>query len=337
MDFEVLASALPAKARVVLVGPHAVGAGKEPSEELLGPELRADLEVSVFPQTYQRFMACQEDLPPPQLVVLFHPGFDVHYFAWYSCLRHWAEQRVPVLATAYRVPGGLGETPQTVRAFLECLVGTGGGAGLWVMEEENPHAIEEGSFNAGYFVTLGSQGALPVLAEEMYWPLYQALQKLGHPFAPRVGYLDLEHEQGKVSSKNLNLLAAIAEGAMRGAQAGEDGADEEAARGFAAMVLDQVIGAGAGQTWLDSGFVREACPSCGAGFDSREWHVSVCPAAGKTALRAGEEVLVVGLEKVPQLNGQRGELRRFVRPKERWVVAVKGREALFKAANLKAA
>ena len=50
---------------------------------------------------------------------------------------------------------GLGETPQTaasqdaqdaiastwfvhvgeVRAFLECLVGTGGGAGLWVMEE----------------------------------------------------------------------------------------------------------------------------------------------------------------------------------------------------------
>ena len=28
---------------------------------------------------------------------------------------------------------------------------------------------------------------------------------------------------------------------------------------------------------------------------------------------------------------QRGELRRFVRPKERWVVAVKGREALFKA------
>ncbi|CAE7354461.1 sucB [Symbiodinium natans] len=207
----VLAKALAPGARVVLVGPHAAGAGREPAEALLGPVVVGGLQVSVFPQTYQRLLVRAQDLEAPQLVVLFHPGLDVHYFAWYPCLRHWAETRVPVLITAYRVPGGLGETPQTVQTFLETLVGTGGGAGLWVIEEENPHRADDGAFNAGYFVTLGSQGALPPLAEEMYWPLFQALQKIGHPFAPRVGYLDLENESSKVSPDNLSLLSAIAE------------------------------------------------------------------------------------------------------------------------------
>ncbi|CAK8988109.1 Hypothetical protein SCF082_LOCUS1252, partial [Durusdinium trenchii] len=181
----VLSDALPSKARVVLVGPHGLGAAAAPKEELLGPYSCCDLEVCVFPHTYQRFMI--QEFEPPQLVVLFHPGLDVHYFTWYPCIRQWTEQKIPLLITAYRVPGGLGETPQTVRTFLECLVGTGGGQGLWVLEEENPHVAENGSFNAGYFVSLGSQGALPIQAEEMYWPLFQALGKIGHPFAPRVG------------------------------------------------------------------------------------------------------------------------------------------------------
>ncbi|CAE6925965.1 unnamed protein product, partial [Symbiodinium sp. CCMP2456] len=117
-----------------------------------------------------------------------------------------------------RSPGTADLQPEEVQTFLETLVGTGGGAGLWVIEEENPHCIEDGAFNAGYFVTLGSQGALPVLAEEMYWPIFQALQKIGHPFAPRVGprwyfrgYLDLDDEPSQVSPENLSLLSAIAE------------------------------------------------------------------------------------------------------------------------------
>ncbi|CAE7337316.1 sucB, partial [Symbiodinium necroappetens] len=134
LDFEVLSKGLPPGARVVLVGPHAAGARMEPKEELRGPVSVAGLQVSVFPQTYQRFLIHAQELEAPQLVVLFHPGLDVHYFTWYPCLRHWAETRVPVLLTAYRVPGGLGETPQTVQTFLETLVGTGGGAGLWVIE-----------------------------------------------------------------------------------------------------------------------------------------------------------------------------------------------------------
>eukprot|EP00434_Breviolum_minutum_P023021 symbB.v1.2.020311.t1/scaffold1702.1/size107242/2 len=205
MDFEALGAVLPSNARVVLVGPHALGSATAPKEELVGPLRVAGLEVWIFPQTYQRYMFQEHETP--QLVVLFHPGLDVHYFTWYSCLRSWTELRVPLLITAYRVPGGLGETPETVRTFLECLVGIGGGQGLWVLEEENPHVAENGSFNAGYFMTLGSQGTLPILPEEMYWPLFQALQKIGHPFAPRVGYLDLE--DGKVSPENLRLVLIL--------------------------------------------------------------------------------------------------------------------------------
>eukprot|EP00971_Amphidinium_carterae_P216181 4291090-Amphidinium_carterae.1 len=42
----------------------------------------------------------------------------------------------------------------------------GNGAGVWVMEDDNPHTAEEKSFNAAYYVTLGSEGSLPVLAED---------------------------------------------------------------------------------------------------------------------------------------------------------------------------
>jgi len=305
----------------------------EPKEELRGPVSVAGLQVSVFPQTYQRFLIHAQELEAPQLVVLFHPGLDVHYFTWYPCLRHWAETRVPVLFTAYRVPGGLGETPQTVQSFLETLLGTGGGAGLWVIEEENPHCIEDGAFNAGYFVTLGSQGALPVLAEEMYWPIFQALQKIGHPFAPRVGYLDLDDEPSQVSPENLSLLSAIAEGAVRGARAGTDGVDEETARAFAAKLLDEVVGPGAGAAWLAKGNSRQMCPNTGEGFDSIEQHLSICPAVGRVPLYAGDEVRLARLT-AAQLNGKVGVLQHFARDRQRWVVRLDGRDALFKAANL---
>eukprot|EP00913_Durusdinium_trenchii_P027802 g26070.t1 len=56
MDWQVLSDALPSKARVVLVGPHGLGAAAAPKEELLGPYSCCDLEVCVFPHTYQRFM-----------------------------------------------------------------------------------------------------------------------------------------------------------------------------------------------------------------------------------------------------------------------------------------
>lgn len=334
MDFEVLAKGLEPGARVVLIGPHALGAGQEPREELLGPELKAGLQVFLFPQTYQRFLVHCQDAEAPQFVALFHPGLDVHYYAWYSCLKHWVETRVPLFFSAYKVPGGLGETPTTVKTFLETLVGMGGGAGLWVIEEDNPHSIDDGSFNAGYFMTLGSQGSLPLQPGEMYWPLFQALQKVGHPFAPRVGYLDIGDEgEGKVSADNVKLLAAIAEGAVQGAQAGSDGADESTARGFAAKILDQVVGPGAGKAWTDSGFTRTTCAQCGEGFDSELWHRAICPAVGRSLLCAGDQVRLVAL-KAEQLNGKEGVLQHFNRERHRWVVRMGDRDALFKAANL---
>lgn len=289
--------------------------------------------VSVFPQTYQRFMARCCDAEAPELVVLFHPGLDVHYFAWYACLKYWVESRVPVLITAYCVPGGLGEKPDTVRCLLETLVGA---ACMWVTETDNPHAIEDGSFNAAYFVILGSAGALPTLPEDMYWFLQQALQKVGHPFAPRVGYLDVEADEGKVASHNLRLMAAIAEGAIRGAMAGEDPTDEDTARGFAIKVLDDVIGPGAGKSWGEANIRRESCANCGEGYDSREQHLWLCPAVGICPLAAGDSVRLARL-KATELNGKDGTLEGFDRVKQRWVVKLSGRPALFKSVNLELA
>ncbi|CAE8655522.1 unnamed protein product, partial [Polarella glacialis] len=249
------------------------------------------------------------------------PGLDVHYFTWYPCLRHWTENKVPLLVSAYCVPGGLGEKPTTVKTFLETLVGVGGGAGMWVIEEDNPHTVEDRSFNAGYFVVLGSEGALPIGAEEMYWPLFQALQKVGHPFAPRVGYLDVEEDQVKVNCENLALLDAIAEGAVRGAMAGLDGADEETASNFAVQILDQVLGPGAGRNWRLSavaGNKRPCCAQCGEGFDSEAWHRSICPAMGRSGpLAAGDPVQLAGLQ-AAELNGKEGILQSFDRGKQRW-------------------
>ena len=118
-------------------------------------------------------------------------------------------------------------------------MGTGGGQGLWVLEDivdstcdvprrlqdENPHVAEEGCFNAGRALlklllvelkvtmspsgrrvssprwprTTSPRGLSPW--QEMYWPLFQALQKIGHPFAPRVGYLDLDDGKARVTSQ----------------------------------------------------------------------------------------------------------------------------------------
>ncbi|CAE8743657.1 unnamed protein product [Polarella glacialis] len=232
---------------------------------------------------------------------------------------------------------GLGEKPTTVKTFLETLVGVGGGAGMWVIEEDNPHTVEDRSFNAGYFVVLGSEGALPIGAEEMYWPLFQALQKVGHPFAPRVGYLDVEEDQVKVNCENLALLDAIAEGAVRGAMAGLDGADEETASNFAVQILDQVLGPGAGRNWRLSavaGNKRPCCAQCGEGFDSEAWHRSICPAMGPSGpLAAGDPVQLAGLQ-AAELNGKEGILQSFDRGKQRWVVRMGERDALFKASNL---
>ena len=66
-----------------------------------------------------------------------------------------------------------------------------------------------------------------------------------------------------------------------------DGTDEETAKAFATKVLDQVLGAG--QTWAKSGFSRASCVSCGEGYDSEAAHYAVCPAAGKSMLKPGDE------------------------------------------------
>lgn len=329
MDFDSLANGLPQGARVVLIGPDAIG---ESQGELLGPECRCGLEIYIFSQTYQRYMVNCHDAEAPQFVALFHPGLDIHYFSWYACLRHWTESRIPVLVTAYSMPDGIGEKPSTVETFLETLVGGGGGAGLWVIEKDNPYSADDGCFNAAYFILLGSQGVLPVLPEEMYFDLFQALQKVGHPFAPRVGYLDVG-EDAMMSVSNPRLLAAIAEGAVRGAQSGEDACDAATAKDFAVAVLDQALGPGAGETWRKSGVERPRCENCGDGFDQKAWHMAICPAVGEQPLSSGSRVKLANLQKAAY-NGREGVLERFDKQKQRWVVIIDDRPALFKALNL---
>lgn len=192
MDFDLLAQHLPRSSQVILVGPHARGkscsACPTPEEEvLLGPFAFKDgMTVSVFPSTYQRYLAQNPQSETPKFVGLFHPGLDIHYFSWYSCLKYWTDAHIPVMVSAYKVPGGYGESPPVVQKFIETLVGSGNGQGMWVMEPENQFSVELGSFNAGYFVFMGSEGVLPLDPAEMYLPLYQALNAVGHPFAPRV-------------------------------------------------------------------------------------------------------------------------------------------------------
>jgi len=331
-DFDTLAKGLPPGARVVLIGPGAAAAGGLSQEALLGPEEQSGLSIAIFPYTYQRYLVRCHRAEAPQFVALFHPGLDLHYFSWYPCLQQWTASRVPVLVTAYSVPGGHGEKPCIVKTLLETLVGTGGGAGMWVIEEENPHSADDGAFNAGYFVILGSQGALPILADEMYFPLFQALSKVGHPFAPRVGYLDIG-DAAQVSPGNLKLLAAIAEGAIRGARAGEDSCDEATAQDFAIAVLDQTLGPGTGAAWRRAGVKRLRCENCGDGFDEATWHESICPAVGLTILGVGDRVRLANLQKA-ELNNREGVLQRFNREKARWVVRLGERDALFKPLNL---
>jgi len=45
------------------------------------------------------------------------------------------------------------------------------------------------------------------------------------------------------------LMAAIAEGAVKGAKAHDADCDDDTAKQFAAKVIDMVIGAGAGAAW----------------------------------------------------------------------------------------
>lgn len=276
MDFALLAKNLPAGARVFLIGP---GAGGLTREELLGPEDRDGLQVYLFPQTYQRFMATNTTAEAPEFVALFHPGLDIHYFSWYPCLRFWARARVPVMTTAYKIPGTNAERPETVQKILETLMGTGGGAGMWVADAENDFRADDGAFNAGYFVTLGSMGELPKSPDEMYVSLLMALKELSFPFAPRVGYVAYsDSDTGfEVAQASPNLLAAIAEGAMRGARTADDIGEAEA-RDFAVMVIDLALGTGAGAAWQKSDHKRKICKECGEGYDDYETHQSVCSA-----------------------------------------------------------
>lgn len=330
LDFDALSQGLPPGARVVLIGPHARRGA--PCEELLGPVERSGLKVSVFPQTYQRYMVVCPKAEAPQFVALFHPGLDIHFFTWYPCLKYWTDGRIPTMVTAYKRPAGMGETPELVQTLLEALVGGGGGAGLWVIEIDNPYNMEEGSFNAGYFMLLGSQGELPTRADEMYFPVYQALRKKGYPFAPRVGYLDVSSD-APISASNASLLAAVAEGALRAAKAGKDGCDDGTARDFARSVLDSTIGPGAGEVWASSSWRRSACANCGEGHDDAAWHRSVCPAVGATELCAGDAVELAHLHR-DEFNGRQGTLVRFNQEKTRWIVRMDDKEALFKAVNL---
>jgi len=338
MDFALLATKLPAGARVVLIGPDMTKAEREEllPDEKPGPSVGEEhgLNISVFTSTYQRYMVHCHKAEAPNFVALFHPGLDIHYFAWYSCLRYWTMANVPVMVSAFAMPEGIGETPQTVNCLLETMVGAGGGVGLWVNEVDNPHSAEDGMFNGGYFVILGSQGTLPITADEMYFPLYQALQKCGHPFAPRVGYLDIGEKA--IAESDPQLLAAIAEGALRGARSG-DGCDEETATGFAAMVLEQALGEGSGELWKrlkgQDCISRSTCENCGEGFDKEEWHRTLCPAMGLTALHVGDRVCLANLTKV-EYNGRVGVLQSFNRVKERWVVRMGDKDALFKPVNL---
>eukprot|EP00434_Breviolum_minutum_P017614 symbB.v1.2.015547.t1/scaffold1164.1/size134582/2 len=138
---------------------------------------------------------------------------------------------------------------------------------------------------------------------------------------------------GSIGCTALHGVGNGSAGAMRGAMAGADGTDEETAKAFAIKVLDQVIGGGA--SWAASGFSRPTCPSCGEGFDSESSHFAVCPAAGRLEmLRPHDEVKVVGVEKMPQLNGKVCRLQDFVKERQRWKLRVNEKEMLFKAANL---
>ena len=56
LDFEVLKGVLPWRARIILVGPHALGAKAMPKEELFGPVEHGDVLLSIFPHSYQRYM-----------------------------------------------------------------------------------------------------------------------------------------------------------------------------------------------------------------------------------------------------------------------------------------
>lgn len=331
MDFALLAESLPAGARIVMIGPDCGSA----HEELLGPEDNHGLSMSFFSSTYQRFMVQCHQAEAPSFVALFHPGLDIHYFAWYPCIRYWTMARIPVLVTAFSMPESIGETPSTVKVVLETLVGSGGGAGMWVVEEDNPHKADGGMFNGGYFVILGSQGTLPVRPDDMYFSLYQALQQVGHPFAPRVGYLDVGEKA--IAESDPKLLAAIAEGALRGAKCGADGCDDETANEFAKAVLEQALGPGSGELWSrllgQECVIRAECPDCGDGFDEEKWHRSICPAVGKTSLSVGDNVRLAHLQNA-EYNGRSGVLQRFNRDKERWVVRLGEKDALFKALNL---
>lgn len=333
INWALLAKGLPSGARIVLIGPHIIVKDGASREDLLGPAERFGLQISVFPQTYQRYMVVCHQAEAPQFVVLFHPGLDIHYFTWYPCLKFWVDSRIPVLITAYKRPQAMGETPALVKTFLETLVGAGGGAGMWVIEEENPHSADEGAFNAGYFVILGSEGTLPLRPEEMYFSLFQALHKEGYPFAPRVGYLDTEDDGQLLDVRNPRVMAAIAEGAIRGASVGVDACDDATAKTFAKTVLDSVLGYGSGETWQKLAFERAVCENCGEGYDDAEWHRSLCPAMSVLELKPGDHIRLANLHK-EAYNGREGVLVHFNRQKHRWVVSMDGKEALFKAANI---
>mmetsp|Transcript_38766 Transcript_38766/g.58038 ORF Transcript_38766/g.58038 Transcript_38766/m.58038 type:complete len:286 (+) Transcript_38766:49-906(+) len=280
-------------------------------------------------------MVCSTS-PAPELAVLFHPGLDIHYFTWYPCIKFWADRRIPMLATTYNRPEGTGETPQVVETILESLLGrmdSDPPGGLFVMESENPHRIEDGSFNAAYFAACGSGGSLPAQPEEMYFPVFQALQKMGYPFAPRVGYLDVETDPQAMNPTNSKLLAAIAEGALRAARSGEDGCDEETAQDFAMRVLDEVLGPNTGLAWKQNPATRQVCPQCQEGFDSKQWHRSVCPAMGINELKVGDKVTLARLPRSEE-NGLPGTLKAFDLSAQEWVVEIGGQEVQLKPWNL---
>jgi len=120
---------------------------------------------------------------------------------------------------------------------------------------------------------------------------------------------------------------------VRAAKVGEDGCDEETAAEFAMCVLDSVMGNGAGIAWRASDYTRSACKNCGDGYDDLAWHRTICPAMGLLELNTGDEVRLANLTR-QEFNGREGVLGEFNSAKQRWVVSMGGRDALFKAANL---
>lgn len=336
MDWAVLSQKLPQSARVYLIGPHAAGRNESSKnqsgigeESLIGPAHIHGLQVYLFPHTYQRFLAVCHSTGPAELAVLFHPGIDIHYFAWYPCIKEWVDAKIPVLFTSYKRPVGLGERPETVRIAVETLIGRGETSGLIVAEERNQHAADKGVFNAGYFVFKGSSKSLAPSADKGYFELFEALRRVDYPFAPRVGYIDAAEEQ--LAFEDPRMLASIAEGAVRAAKAA--GCDEVSADKFARFVLDSVLGEGAGAAWKESGVQLPRCTDCGEGYCSELCHKSICPAVGTTELHRGDEVQLAHFS-VEALNGRRGVLAEFDSSKQRWAVELNGRRTLFKSANL---